>query len=128
MRVLVCGGRDFTDYLTVYRELNRLAADSLTRLEIIEGGQRTKNEHGQIIGGADYWAHVWAIARGFKCRTFKADWNKYGKAAGPIRNKQMIEEGKPQRVIAFPGGKGTANMISQAEAHGISVIRVEIPA
>lgn len=128
MRVIVCGGRDFTDYMAVYRELDRLSANSPTRLEIIEGGQRTKDDNGEIIGGADYWARNWAEVWGRKCRTFKANWKAYGKGAGPIRNEQMIIEGKAEMVLAFPGGKGTENMIAQAEAHGIPVIRAEASA
>lgn len=56
---------------------------------------------------------------------FPANWKKFGKAAGPLRNVKMIEEGKPDVVIAFPGGHGTANMVALAEASGIPVIRAE---
>lgn len=55
---------------------------------------------------------------------FPADWNKYGKRAGYIRNKQMLEEGKPDIVLAFPGGKGTAMMVRLAKEAGVRVIEV----
>jgi hypothetical protein len=51
--------------------------------------------------------------------TVPADWQKHGTAAGPIRNKQMIVSGKPDLVLAFPGGRGTADMSRRAEKHGI---------
>jgi UDP-N-acetylmuramoylalanine-D-glutamate ligase len=56
--------------------------------------------------------------------TYEADWDTHGKAAGPIRNKRMLDEGKPDLVVAFPGGRGTANMISQARKAGVEVIEV----
>lgn len=59
---------------------------------------------------------------------YPADWEKYGKAAGPIRNKQMLDEGKPDMVIAFlaPDSRGTKNMIEQAEKADIPVKVVNI--
>jgi hypothetical protein len=56
---------------------------------------------------------------------YRADWKKHGKAAGFKRNQQMLDEGKPDLVIAFPGGKGTADMVRRAEAAGVRVERVE---
>lgn len=56
-------------------------------------------------------------------RVFKADWDKHGKAAGPIRNQQMLDEGKPDLVLAFAGGKGTDDMCRRARAAGVEVRR-----
>ena len=53
---------------------------------------------------------------------FDADWQKYGRAAGPIRNKQMLDEGSPDLVIAFAGGRGTENMVKQSEAKKVPVV------
>jgi len=50
----------------------------------------------------------------------------HGRAAGPVRNAQMLAEGKPDFVVAFPGGRGTADMCKQARARGVKV--VEVPA
>lgn len=44
-----------------------------------------------------------------------------GKAAGPIRNQRMLDEGKPDLVVAFPGGRGTADMVRRAKAAGVPV-------
>jgi hypothetical protein len=60
--------------------------------------------------------------KGIAVKEYPADWQKHGKAAGPIRNRQMLEDGKPDLVIAFSGGRGTANMISQARAAGVKVL------
>lgn len=111
MRVLVCGGRDFSDKGRVYNFLDKLN-EQTTITQIIEGGAT----------GADYLAKSWAVERGVVVRTFYADWKMYGRAAGPIRNKQMINEGDPTIVVAFPGGSGTKNMIKQANNYDIVVV------
>lgn len=76
-------------------------------------------------GGAKGWdqfAKEWAIVNRIQHFECKPDWNKYGLAAGPIRNARMLEW-KPDYVIAGPGGRGTADMIRQAVAAGVKVIR-----
>ena len=69
------------------------------------------------------WARTKPEVERFVCH---ADWEKHGKAAGPKRNKRMLEW-KPDLVVAFPGGKGTANMVQQARQAGVEVIEVAIP-
>lgn len=107
-RVLVCGGRDYADEARVFAELNDLDPDFL-----IEGG----------AGGADTLAWRWANCKLPPDRrlTISAEWDRYGKAAGPMRNQRMLDEGKPDLVLAFPGGKGTADMIRRAKRAGIQV-------
>jgi ABC-type Fe3+-hydroxamate transport system substrate-binding protein len=127
MRVLVCGGRDFTNRALVYSTLDAIAnkynlwatpddyGNSLPLgLTIISGAAR----------GADRIAADYAVVNWTGLKEFPADWKRYGKSAGPIRNKQMLDEGKPDLVIAFPGGRGTANMVAQARRAGIPVIEV----
>jgi predicted Rossmann-fold nucleotide-binding protein len=112
-RVLVCGGRDFNDDERVFAVLSSYDHDyHFTRL--IQGG----------APGADSAAARWADIGGIVVMCFKPNWKKHSKAAGPIRNARMIEEGKPDLVIAFPGGRGTANMVAQARAAGIEVIEI----
>lgn len=108
-RILVCGGRDFTNRDFVFSTLDAFRLVYPTISIVIEGGAR----------GADALAKEWAIHRGLSLTTYKADWGQHGKAAGHIRNKQMLVEGKPDCVVAFPGGAGTRNMIGQARAAGI---------
>lgn len=110
MRVLVCGGRDFDD-----REFLREVLDALAREHVID-----VVIHGDAVG-ADRMAGEWARLAGIRELAFPADWEKYRRAAGPIRNRQMLVEAAPDVVVAFPGGRGTANMIRQARAAGVPV-------
>lgn len=75
--------------------------------------------------GADTEAAWLARGRGLAVEAFPADWRKHGRAAGPLRNQRMLDEGKPDLVIAFSGGKGTADMVRRAEAAGVKVVRVK---
>jgi len=113
MRVLVCGGRSFDDYGLLSAELDRLHAQHGFTL-VIHGAAR----------GADLMAGDWAHNLLLPIRAFRADWKKHGNSAGPIRNKQMLDEGKPQLVIAFKGGNGTRNMVEQAERAGVKVEKI----
>ena len=117
MRVLVCGGRDYNDKTKVWKALHAVA-DQHGMIFLIQGGAK----------GADSHARDWvrdqmrtAPRRASGGVTFHADWLRYGPKAGPIRNQKMIDEGKPDLVIAFPGGKGTADMVRRARAAGIEV-------
>jgi predicted polyphosphate/ATP-dependent NAD kinase len=125
MRLLVCGGRDY-DKADVFNHLERFAYGDVEELMRFRHG-RTKLTtliHGGARG-ADEGAAMWGKSEGLRVLAFPADWKKHGKAAGPIRNRKMIEEGKPDAVIAFAGGRGTANMVALAEASGIPVLRVD---
>ena len=115
-KVLICGGRDFNDY--------GLLADTLVGLI----GQYDPEDVTIISGharGADKLGERFANANQCKLLIFPADWDKYKKAAGPIRNQQMIDEGKPDLVVAFQGGRGTQDMIKRAKKHGIEVVEVK---
>ena len=112
-RVLVCGGRDLTDSALVYRVLDRFHADNIIEV-LIEGGAR----------GADRIAGYWARKHRIDNLKFPADWKAHDNAAGPIRNQRMLKEGRPDVVIAFPGGHGTADMVTRAKAAGVPVIYV----
>jgi hypothetical protein len=91
---------------------------------LIEGGQRTRDPNTrEIIGGADYFAMRWAKLRGVEFITVKADWDKDGKLAGPIRNSVMLREHNPDLVVAFKGGAGTADLVRKAKKAGIEVLQ-----
>ena len=111
MRVLVTGGRSYAN-----RELVQVVLDNANATAIIAGGAK----------GADALAADWAIANGVQLHEFAADWAGYGPAAGPLRNQRMLDEGKPDRVVAFPGGKGTADMVRRARKAGVEVFEVEV--
>jgi hypothetical protein len=74
--------------------------------------------------GADTLAEEWAKAQGIQCEVYMADWEGLGRKAGPIRNQQMLDEGKPDLVIAFPGGRGTADMVRRAREAGVETVEV----
>jgi len=86
--------------------------------------------HGDAIGADRLSEEVLKgyFKGGFVVERYPADWEKYGKEAGPIRNKQMLDEGKPDMVIAFrlQNSRGTQNMIDQATKAGISVKIVNV--
>lgn len=112
MKVIVCGGRGYRDRVFLFREMDRLHAEhGFTGL--MQGGCPT---------GADALARIWAkthpeITR-YVCR---AEWKRYGNAAGPIRNGRMLQW-LPDLVVGFPGGDGTADMLAQARRAGVEVI------
>jgi len=115
LRIIVCGGREFADQALLFGVLDMVGeADPIET--IIQGG----------ANGADHLARMWCATRYCRCENFPANWHKHGRAAGPIRNRQMIEEGRPNLVIAFPGGRGTADMVRQARTSSVEVM--EIPA
>lgn len=112
-RILVCGDREWTNYKRIYSELKWIQI--LSNIEcIIEGEAR----------GADKLGRKAAEELNIKVLPFPADWDKYKKAAGPIRNRQMLKEGKPNLVLAFHSNieksKGTADMIDIAKKAGIT--------
>lgn len=109
MRVIVCGGRNYSDVRRVEEQL-----ETLNIRLLITGGAR----------GADELAYDWAMKRGCPVCVFPANWNVNGKAAGPIRNGWMLEHGKPDLVVAFPGGTGTLDMIHRARIAGVAVERI----
>lgn len=124
MRILICGGRDMdrTDAWNwlernLYREVEHATGcHSITIEKVIHGGAR----------GADEGAGDWAKSEHVPVVVCPADWKKHGKAAGPIRNREMLQVHKPDVVVALPGGRGTANMIMLAEGAGVPVIRAEV--
>lgn len=115
MRVLVCGGRNYDDWGTFTSSMIDLSNQRGPFKTIIAGGAR----------GADTFAQRLAKGWDLSFEKYPADWEKYGKGAGHIRNQQMLDEGKPDLVVAFPGGKGTANMIERAKKAGVEVIVID---
>ena len=113
MKVLVCGGREFDDYNFLYDTLTDIH-EQRRFTHLIHGGAR----------GADRMSGEWASEKGLEVTVFHADWDKYGNRAGPLRNLQMLTEGKPDLVVAFPGGKGTAHMKDIARKADIEVIEI----
>lgn len=112
-RPIVCGGRQGVDPLDVFLELHKLHRTHGFQC-IIHGNAR----------GVDSDAREWAKLNKVLHAPFRADWDRHGKAAGPMRNQRMIDEGNPDGCIAFPGGKGTADMVTRARKAGLEVIEI----
>jgi hypothetical protein len=134
VRVLICGSRDWKRQEPIYCVLNGYAADDMP-VVVLHGG----------APGADSIASVWAHLNRERVtgstpaeplvleQVWPADWEQHGKAAGPIRNQRMIDEGNPTTVWAFTAkplaeSRGTADMVTRARKAGIPVYVVEGPA
>lgn len=111
IRVLVTGGRGFTDESMVVRALDATHAAAGVAC-VIEGG----------ASGADAFARRWARDKNVPLASFPAEWRRHGKAAGPIRNSHMLTVGRPDLVLAFPGTNGTVDMVRKSKAAGVEVL------
>jgi len=115
MRVIFCGNRNWNDIFKIHAEMRRLPQNT----EIVHGGAR----------GADSMAGTSARSCYFRVTVFPAEWEKYGKAAGPIRNRQMLDyllkyDGE-KKVVAFHHNievsRGTKDMVTIARRAGVEV-------
>lgn len=112
-RIVVTGSREISEERKqlVYNSLN---SQSPKPIEVCQGGAL----------GTDKYALEWCKENNVKCVTFEADWKTYGRAAGPIRNRKMTEVFKPDYVLGFTGGPGTANCKKEAIKCGIKVVEI----
>jgi hypothetical protein len=111
-RIIIAGGRDFDDWELLRTKVSYyLLTLEPKDVEIVSG----------CCEGADQLGEEYSILYGYPLKEFEEDWKKYGKAAGPIRNKQMAEYAT--HLIAFWDWKsdGTRDMIKQAKEHGLLV-------
>ena len=113
---LICGGRDFAD-----AGMFASAMGDLVRLRgmpecVVNGGAL----------GADMMAKEWAERHAIEARSVAADWGLHGKAAGPIRNQTMLDKYAPDFVVAFPGGRGTADMVERSRKAGVDVAEIKL--
>lgn len=110
MRILVCGDRSWTD-VELLREVLEALHEQLNISCVIQGEAT----------GADTLARLWAQQQGVLVESYPAQWGQLGKAAGPVRNRQMLEDGNPDFVIAFHNNiaesRGTRNLLNQALKH-----------
>lgn len=111
-RVIIAGGRYFSDYELLKEKCDEFLQDKTGEEIVIISGH---------VLEADSLDERYAQERGFKIETYPADWKKYGRAAGPIRNEQMANIANA--LIAFWDGKskGTKNMINLAKKKGLQV-------
>lgn len=114
MKLLVCGGRYYSDEEKVRATLAKLFDGHEERI-LIHGG----------APGADTLAGSVARAMGATVRVYPADWKKHGRSAGPMRNQRMLDAEREglDWVVAFPGGTGTRDMVRRAKR---AVVQVEV--
>jgi hypothetical protein len=120
LSILVCGDRRWDDAQLILNTLSKLnpkmkgTANYLSGMKLIVGGAR----------GADKITERLGRMFGANVQVFNAEWGKYGKAAGPIRNRKMLDE-NPNLVLAFHDdlahSKGTLDTVSEAKRRGIKV-------
>ena len=108
--VIVAGGRHFNNYPILEGRLNIILANLLD-VCIISGGAR----------GADALGELYAKSNNLPCKVFKADWDKHGKAAGHIRNREMAEYSEYCVVFWDGVSRGSKNMIDTATKLGLNV-------
>ena len=110
MRLIIAGSREKKDKEYVLSSITSLM-QGMQVSEVVSGGCR----------GVDQFGEEWAQERGIPVRRFLPDWEKHGKAAGPIRNREMAEYG--DYLIAFWDGqsKGTRSMINEAKKNCLSI-------
>ena len=119
MRILVCGSRHYHEQEQLFAILDKEVEESPYDPVIIITG---------MAKGADTLAWMWAKSRKMICEEYPADWEKHGRSAGPIRNRQMLKEGNPDLVIAFlaPDSRGTKDMVKAATEAGIQIKIINI--
>ncbi len=114
MKILVCGGREFGNDPKERAALNAALDRTHARRPVsalIHGAAR----------GADTAAAEWAQAKGIELIAFPADWKTHGRSAGHLRNGRMLIDGRPDGIIAFPGGRGTSDMVRKARKARVRV-------
>lgn len=130
MKVLVCGGRDYSDRDKVFEVLDYINQNR-SKITLLIHGAAT---------GADALGMEWAKARGVEDDPYPALWTwleapsavikrradgtAYNANAGPDRNAKMLLVGKPDAVVAFPGNRGTNDMMERARLNGVRVWEV----
>ena len=129
MRVVVCGGRAYKDVEYIWKVLDELhAGQPITGLAHGNAGGI-----GPISGklyGADKIAGAWAESHDIPVKPYPVtneDWQGYGRGAGPRRNRWMLDEFAPDYVVAFPGGRGTADCVMAAKERNIPVLTAPAP-
>ena len=109
LKILIAGGRGFSSALDMWEVLEDYEKSCTT---VISGCAR----------GADSIGEDWAKAFNIPVERYPALWDEHGRAAGHIRNQLMLDDGKPDLVVVFPGGKGSESMVKKARKAGVEVL------
>jgi hypothetical protein len=112
MKIIIAGTRNFNDKHLLFCQMDWLVTKlTLQYFSVVSG----------TAEGADKLGEEWAEERNVACERFPPDWNKHGKAAGPIRNAQMADVADICVVFWDGKSKGTKNMIETALSKGLMV-------
>lgn len=116
MKLIIAGGRD---YILTNKDFERL--DDIKAMHILDPNNHEPIEFvlSGCAKGADTCGQLWASHRGVPVKLFPADWNKYGKRAGYLRNEAMARNAT--HLALFKGGKGTRHMYNIARARGLTI-------
>lgn len=130
--IIVCGGRSYgrvpAEPFNYERAAEQARAERGRLFVIMRSAIERLGATRFVMGdatGADALAARWCQDNGVPFQVYPADWQQHGANGGPIRNRQMLEESLASAVIAFPGSKGTRNMVGLAERAGVRVIKVD---
>ena len=113
MRLLVCGGRHFEDAEMVHHELTALHWRKPISVVV----------HGSIAG-VGIIAEAWARRHGIAVVRYPPNWEFYGKKAEGLRSDFMLTDSRPDFVVAFPGGRHTADLVQRAINVGLAVLAI----
>lgn len=108
MKTIIAGSREITDFNLV-EDAVKQSGFELT--EVVSGTAR----------GVDRLGEQWAEKHGVPVKRFPADWDKYGKAAGHIRNAEMADYANALVALWDGQSRGTKNMINTARKKGLTV-------
>jgi hypothetical protein len=131
--VAVCGSRDFDDFPFMVRRLDEVLYKHTREIErsdvfsdrrdlIFVSGNNPRRPRPKGVDDMVVW---YCGDRIVPHIPFAADWETYGRAAGPIRNGRMLREAGPDLLVAFPGGNGTIDCCRQADGRNIPVWEIE---
>lgn len=129
MRIVVTGGREFVDRDFMFEALDWIHGKEGPIIALAHGAQKAWMPLTQRWRGADYYAGQWADDHAVPSREFpvtEEEWRRLHRAAGPVRNRRMLDEFKPDRVYAFPGGKGTRDCVTAALERRLEVWSVTL--
>lgn len=111
MKVIIAGSRNFHKSKVVYQFVN----------DKVKGGLKIEQVLCGCARGVDEIGRQWALDNNVPVKEFPADWNKYGRAAGHIRNSQMVKEADALIAVWDGKSRGTKDTIDKAETKGIPV-------
>lgn len=120
MKLIIAGGRKYqftkADYMNLYKIRKEVT-------EVVSGHSGYVDKETKELYGADLYGEAWASTYGIPVKKFIANWGKYGKSAGPMRNQAMAAYA--DALAVFPGGKGTKNMLLNAQNLNLRIYRFD---